>query len=383
VRLSAQKNEASDSLEAHFDNVVLMGGQVFADSFEACTPDVEGFPDADMDGFGDYLSPPFLFCGSLHYGYVGNALDCNDASGDIFPGQTELCDGVDNNCEDGIDEGNPGGGEYCPTGQVGVCEAGTTNCAAGQLLCVQNEPPTEEICDGLDNDCDGATDEGNPGGGGYCPTGQPGVCEAGTSVCEGGGLVCAQNEPPTEEVCDGLDNDCDGATDEGNPGGGGYCDTGNFGICAAGTAICEFGVLDCIADNMPDVEVCDGLDNDCDGETDEGNPGGGSYCLTGLPGVCESGTENCIGGGLVCVEDTPASPEVCDGMDNDCDGETDEGNPGGGGPCETGQPGICAAGTLSCAAGVLDCVPNETPIREICGDSLDNDCDGEVDEGCP
>ena len=68
---------------------------------------------------------------------------------------------------------------------------------------------------------------------------------------------------------------------------------------------------------------CDELDNDCDGTTDEGNPGGGASCSTGQPGACDAGTETCQGGTLVCVADTP-SAEVCDGIDNDCDGTVDE-----------------------------------------------------------
>ena len=61
----------------------------------------------------------------------------------------------------------------------------------------------------------------------------------------------------------------------------------------------------------------------------------------------------------------------------------DEGNPGGGAACNTGLLGVCAAGTLQCQGGVLVCVPNNSPSTEICGDGLDNDCDGLVDEGCP
>jgi hypothetical protein len=293
----------------------------------------------------------------------------------------EVCDGLDNNCDGVVDDGNPGGGASCNTGQPGVCSAGTTTCQAGSLVCARNQNPTPEVCDGVDNNCDGVTDEGNPGGGTTCNTGQPGVCSAGTTSCQAGSLVCTQNQNPAPEVCDGLDNDCDGVTDEGNPGGGASCNTGLPGACAAGTTACQGGALTCVANDPGSPEVCDGLDNDCDGMVDDGNPGGGGSCSTGQPGICSAGTVTCQAGTLVCAQDQNASPEVCDGLDNNCDGATDEGNPGGGASCSTGLPGVCAAGTTSCQSGALVCTQNVQPSPEVC-DGLDNNCDGVTDEGC-
>jgi cysteine-rich repeat protein len=80
---------------------------------------------------------------------------------------------------------------------------------------MQQTGPTAETCDGLDNDCNGVVDDGNPGGGGGCSTGQPGVCGPGTVTCNGGSLVCVPNQTPGTEVCDGVDNDCDGQVDNG------------------------------------------------------------------------------------------------------------------------------------------------------------------------
>ena len=74
--------------------------------------------------------------------------------------------------------------------------------------------PSPEICDGLDNDCDDVADNGDPGGGLACTTSQPGICAAGTTHCTGGAIDCVQNAGPAAEVCNGFDDDCDGAVDE-------------------------------------------------------------------------------------------------------------------------------------------------------------------------
>ena len=344
---------------------------------------------ADSDGDGDGVDDESDNCPDVYNpdqadsdgdGY-GDACDCEEDNPEINPEGTEICDGEDNNCDGVVDEGNPGGGGACNTGLPGICSAGTATCQNGALTCIQNVPPSAEVCDGLDNDCDGVVDEGNPGGGGACDTGLPGMCAAGTFTCQNGALTCIQNFSPSAEVCDDLDNDCDGMVDEDFPGAGGACNTGLPGICSAGTLTCQDGIPTCSQNVPPSAEVCDGQDNDCDGAVDEGNPGGGGACDTGMPGICSAGTVVCQNGALTCIQTVPPSAEVCDGQDNDCDGAVDEGNPGGGGACYTGMPGICSAGTATCQNGALTCIQNVPPSAEVC-DGLDNDCDGAVDEGC-
>ncbi len=317
-------------------------------------------------------------------------------TGEVKPKAESCTTSGDDDCDGLTNEGcvcTPGQTQACaytgPAGTAGVgqCRAGTRTCSVTGSTpfwsaCSGEVKPASESCDGRDNSCNGQVDEGNPGGGGSCATGRPGVCAQGTMACSGGAPVCTPNVSPSAEICDGLDNDCDGQTDEGNPGGNASCSTGQAGVCALGTTTCSGGALVCNANASPSAEICDGRDNDCDGQTDEGNPGGNDFCMSDQPGVCARGLTTCSGGALVCTPSTSPSAETCDGLDNDCNGRTDEGNPGGGAACSTGQPGVCAQGTTTCSGGGFVCNPTTSPSSEVCGDSLDNDCDGQTDEGC-
>jgi len=188
---------------------------------------------------------------------------------------------------------------------------------------------------------------------------------------------------PSEELCNGLDDDCNGMIDDADPEGGSPCETGMPGTCASGLTACEAGVLACVPQAAPMAELCNGLDDDCNGMIDDANPEGGAACDTGMPGACLDGLTECTVGGLTCVPQVAPAAEQCNNIDDDCNGAIDDGNPGGGGACNTGQPGICSAGTMQCSAGALSCSQNQMPAAsDTCGNGLDDNCNGSTDEGC-
>ncbi|MBP9760706.1 MAG: SUMF1/EgtB/PvdO family nonheme iron enzyme [Candidatus Magasanikbacteria bacterium] len=326
---------------------------------------------------------------------------CSAQAGSPTP---EVCDGVDNDCngisDDGVEESMP-----CSTGQPGICNPGMTRCGGNVgMQCISiEEEPLEEQCDNQDNDCDSIVDEGVRNACGQCGPPPSEVCNGRDDNCDGRideGVVnaCGECGVPPAEICDSEDNDCDGRTDENL-----ICDNCNAGeerSCynadaeTEGIGVCQGGIQRCLLDLerdeirwgtcegmvTPSAEICDGLDNNCDGSVDGGNPGGGIDCSTGLDGVCAAGSTECRNGAIVCSQIYQGEAEVCDGFDNNCNGTIDEGNPGGGRACHVaGQMGACADGGTSCRQGELICVQLTNPEQETCN-QIDDDCDGTVDE---
>ncbi|MBI5502631.1 MAG: hypothetical protein HY907_20465, partial [Deltaproteobacteria bacterium] len=295
--------------------------------------------DDDCDGATDEgLTRP---CGTDGGAAARGARACPGGGGGSSDGgsepQPELCDLLDNDCDGSTDEGNPGGGADCYTGPaatrgVGVCEDGVTQCTRGTFVCSGETLPRTEDCNGLDDDCDGLTDESLPVG--SCGTDE-GECTAGTRECIAGAWACDGELGPTTEICDLLDNDCDAATDEGNPGGAVPCGWSpdplawDLGLCEPGIANCEVGTIVCTGVIGPAPEECNGLDDDCNGLIDDGLSLGEPCGLD--EGACDPGRLQCVGGATECVGGTIPDLEICDCNDNDCDAETDEGDLCGGG----------------------------------------------------
>lgn len=131
------------------------------------------------------------------------------------------------------------------------------------------------------------------------------------------------------------------------------------------------------------TEAGDACPDGCDGGTAGAGGEGGTAGTGGTGGTAGEGGMGGTGGEGGCV---PTGDDVCDGVDNDCDPNTEDGSadPALGDGCNTGLDGICEAGTQECNNGALECVQDNQPaVTEDCNNSFDDDCDGNVNNGCP
>lgn len=324
-------------------------------------------------------------------------------------GGVESCDFADNDCDGTFDENidtltdvnNCGGcGRVCTVlnateqcrdvNSDGIGDCTFSSCDAGfgdvfpmipgcEYACPVF-PAVGETCDFVDQDCDGRVDEGTlPGAGGQCTAagfealGDTGRCTFGTRSCSAGSLVCQGYIGPLadapggkENACNSADDDCDGSTDEGY-------------------------------DLQTDVRNCGTCGNDCTGVV----PNAIAACVSGACGKLA-----CLPGW---VDLTPATPgcdyqcmksgetDVCDGIDNDCDGDIDDEVTLPTGFCRTN--GACAGTSAVCALDPctnrkriycpygssveLDAVTCDVESQESRCDNVDNDCDGATDESFP
>lgn len=161
-----------------------------------------------------------------------------------------------------------------------------------------------------------------------CVTGEDGVCGPGHYVCSGGEATCVADSPAMPESCNDVDDDCDGAVDDGVTM---VCGT-DVGECVAGVSTCangEWGT--CVGEVAAVAEDCNGGDEDCDGMSDED-----CSCMDGTVqpcgsdvGSCEIGLQECEGGAWgACIGEVAAGPEECaNTYDDDCDGVVNDGCP--------------------------------------------------------
>ena len=322
------------------------------------------------------------------------------------------CDTSEDNCPntpnpDQADRDGDGVGDLCdscidePNRDQIDADGDDIGDACDPLICIPDGMP--DMCDGLDNDCDGQVDEGPDGGvpvaPGPCATGEPGICAVGQRACVDGAIVCIPDVSPEAEICDFLDNNCDGFIDEGLVNACGDC-------------------------NVDPEEICDGIDNNCDGFIDEGDlcdrgwvclegecrrpcsgnecPDAGTYCHPEL-NLC---LEPCVGvecdWGMLCNETTNQCEDPCfevgclaelrcwmgECVDNTCVAPgCPEGSICNGIEC---VPDACTAAECSQTEFCRDgqCIPScariSCPLYQICVDGMcvDDDCTGlECDVG--
>ena len=387
-------------------------GTVDNDATDAAT----FFADVDGDGFGDDAATTTGCALPTGYSVLGG--DCDDADPTYHPGASEAdcTDPADYNCDGSVGYADVDGDGHAACEDCDDADAAVNDAAA-------------ETCNGIDDDCDGLADSDDPdvidastwygdadgdGHGGQQFTQD--ACDAPAGYVASSD-DCNDLDPATypgaSETCDLADNDCDNAVDEGvestwyaDADGDGYGDaTTTAQACVAPTGYTHNGD-DCddgsAVTNPSSYEVCDGADNDCDGSADEDainaptwyidgdSDGYGTLAATStscdMPTGYASAASDCddADGGV-----NPGAAETCDGVDNDCDGSTDEGvittwyldgDGDGVGSASLSeacsQPSGYVGTTGDCDDGDPAAYPGAT---EVC-DGVDNDCDGDVDD---
>ncbi|MBL0316440.1 MAG: hypothetical protein IPP69_11925 [Flavobacteriales bacterium] len=358
------------------------------------------YSDADGDGYGDPLNG-WNLCG-LFPGYSVNNLDCNDSNPNVNPSETEVCNLLDDDCDLLTDEGvqftyyfdNDGDGYGDPSASTMACSepvgyvSDNTDCDDDDSAV---NPGAIEICNLIDDDCDGDTDESvqnvyyqDADGDGYGDlTVSTMACSAPTGYVSDSTDCDDTDEninPGETEICaNSIDDDCNGTIDV-SPlacDQSGYADLA--GPCAA--SVCSYDGFCCAVswDNVCAGEAA--MDSEC------------QYCWCGCYDYDLDGFTNCEGDCDEFNSNTyPGAPEICDSQDNNCDGDIDEGltfseyymDADGDG---YGDPAVTI---MACqlpfpySANNLDCDDTNSDVRplapEVCN-GIDDDCDGSIDEG--
>jgi large repetitive protein len=312
-------------------------------------------------------------------GFTEDQGDCDDDDDDVFPGAPEILNGVDDDCDGIVDEGTEA---YDDDGDGFTELDGDCDDANDQVY-----PGAPEVADGIDNDCDGVVDEGTNA---YDDdldgwTEDQGDCDdADPSV-----------NPDKPEICDdGLDNDCSGIENDEDAIG---CDVWYQDVDGDGYGLDDACL--CASDPVTNFDAEDG--DDCDDGDPDVNPGETEIPYDGIDNDCSGSDEVDVdgdgysavaAGGDDCddndIDINPSQVELPDGKDQDCDGMLDEGtslyDDDGDGFCDdetdpcTLQPNQTTPWeNKDCDDGDADVNPD---ADEVCGNSIDDDCDEDIDE---
>jgi hypothetical protein len=365
------------------DYTAITGYEATEVSCDAVDNDCDGSVDEPFSNLGQSCSAGSGACADDGV-YVCTAdklgTECDATPG---TGTAEVCNNIDDDCNGVVDDGIATTPTTCGTGAC--ASAGTLACVGGSMVdSCHAGTGSAETCNGIDDNCDGIVDNGltAPSAGK-----QAGVCAGSVKVCTGAGgwadpdYTAITEYEVTEASCDAADNDCDGSVDEPFTNLGQSCSEGSGACADTGVYVCTADKLGTECDATPGTgtaEVCNNIDDDCNGVVDDGIATTPTTCGTGA--CASAGTLACVGGSMVdsCHAGT-GSAETCNNIDDDCDGVVDDGIATT--PTACGEGACASTGTLTCVGGnMADSCTAGTPAAETCN-NIDDNCDGTVDNG--
>ncbi len=324
------------------------------------------------------------------YTCSGGSQSCSDTSGN----NAEICNGVDDDCNPATADGTDASwlGDPCDGADSDLCKEGTYSCTNGNQSCSDTSGNDLELCNGNDDDCNPATADGADESwlGDACDGTDSDFCAEGNFYCSSGSKLCSDTSGNNVEICNGIDDDCDPSSADGADESwlGNSCDGPDSDLCTEGISVCSGGNQTCTDTTGNNLELCNGVNDDCNGATPDGSDE--SWYNTACDGpdsdLCMEGVNLCQSSHQVCTDSTGSTTETCNGSDDDCDGYTDEDDAGNPltadcytGPSGTEDVGICHGGMKTCSGGSYgSCVGQQTPQSTDAPDSsgIDSNCDG-------